>query len=66
MYRVQFTNLPLDERRATGTSALSETELGVVFSLTAALSIQPVCSVYINVVIKYTQNVQAISFNTLL
>ena len=63
MYRV---HLPLDAQRATGTSALSETELGVVFSLTAALTIQPVCSVYINVVIKYTQHVQAISFNTLL
>ena len=33
MYRVQFTNLPLDERRATGTSALSETELGFTFFL---------------------------------
>ena len=30
MYRVHFTK-PLDERRATGTSALSETELGVTF-----------------------------------
>ena len=33
MYRVHFTNSPLDERRATGTSALSETELGVTFFL---------------------------------
>ena len=31
MYRVQDTNLPLDEQRATGTSALSETDLGVTF-----------------------------------
>ena len=31
MYRVHFTHLPLDERRATGTSALSETDLGVTF-----------------------------------
>ena len=31
MYRVHFINLPLDERRATGTSALSETDLGVTF-----------------------------------
>ena len=31
MHRVHFTNSPLDERRATGTSALSETELGVTF-----------------------------------
>ena len=31
MYRVHFTNLPLDKGRATGTSALSETDLGVTF-----------------------------------
>ena len=33
MYRVHFTKSPLDEQRATGTSALSETELGVTFFL---------------------------------
>ena len=31
MYRVHFTKSPLDEQRATGTSALSETDLGVTF-----------------------------------
>ena len=43
---MHLTNSPLDEGGTTGTSALSETELGVVFSLAAALTIQPVCSVY--------------------
>ena len=31
MHRVYLTNLPLDEGGTTGTSAFSETELGVTF-----------------------------------
>ena len=31
MCRVHFTKSPPDEQRTTGTSALSETELGVTF-----------------------------------
>ena len=47
MYRVQFTNLPLDERRATGTSALSETELGVTFLPVNLQNSEWVCIGYI-------------------